>query len=60
MSKAIHTIQSSDKNESDAWTYYEDGLNTEYYANGQKKWERTYKDDILISEKLWDVYGNII
>ena len=31
-----------------------DGLYTEWYENGQKKWEMTFKDGEMISKKLWN------
>ena len=34
------------------------GLWTEWYTNGQKKEEGTYKDGELISEQCWDEGGN--
>ena len=41
---------------------YEDGLKDglwiEWYSNGQKIWEKTYKDGKLIKETGWDKYGN--
>ncbi len=31
----------------------------EYWDNGQKKWEGTYKDGNLISSKLWNEDGRV-
>ena len=35
-----------------------DGLQTEWYENGQKKRENTYKNDVLVDSKCWDENGN--
>ena len=35
-----------------------DGKGTTWYENGQKAWERTYKDGELIEETYWDEDGN--
>ena len=35
-----------------------DGLCTEWYVNGQKKWEMTFKDGEMISKKCWEEDGN--
>ena len=35
-----------------------DGLITEYYENGQKKEEATFKDGELIESTSWDGDGN--
>jgi len=37
-----------------------DGLHTEWWDNGQKKSEVTYKDGELISQECWDEDGNKI
>jgi len=34
------------------------GKSTVWYDNGQKKYERTYKDGAGISAKCWDEDGN--
>ena len=36
----------------------QNGIQTEYWENGQKKWEGTYKDGKFISVKSWDKDGN--
>ena len=36
-----------------------DGLYTNWYENGQKKDELTYKDGKLISEKYWNEDGSV-
>ena len=37
----------------------EDGKHTEWYKNGQKRDELTYKDGELISEKYWNEDGSV-
>ena len=36
-----------------------DGLYTNWYENGQKSFEGTYKDGELISEKYWNEDGSV-
>ena len=36
-----------------------DGLYTNWYKNGQKRDELTYKDGELISEKYWNEDGSV-
>jgi len=36
-----------------------DGLYTNWYENGQKRDELTYKDGELISEKYWNEDGSV-
>ena len=36
-----------------------DGLHTEWYENGQKKYEGTIKDDELISKNEWNEDGSV-
>ena len=36
-----------------------DGLYTEWYENGQKKWEMTFKDGEMISGKKWNKDGSV-
>jgi antitoxin component YwqK of YwqJK toxin-antitoxin module len=36
-----------------------DGLHTEWYENGQKKVEETYKDGKEISFKMWNSDGSV-
>ncbi len=36
-----------------------DGLHIEWYENGQKKYERTFKDGELISSKIWNEDGSV-
>ena len=38
----------------------EDGLQTQWYENGQKKAEINYKDGKGISSKCWDEDGKVI
>ena len=38
----------------------EDGLYTEWYENGQKQCEGTYKDGELIEKIEWDEDGDLI
>ena len=37
-----------------------DGLYTNWYENGQKRFEGTYKDGELISKKEWNEDGSVI
>ena len=36
-----------------------DGLYTNWYENGQKRFEGTYEDGELISEKYWNEDGSV-
>ena len=36
-----------------------DGLHTEWYEDGQKMYEGTYKDGELISEEQWNEDGSV-
>ena len=36
-----------------------DGLYMEWYENGQKKWEMTFKDGEMISKKLCNEDGSV-
>jgi antitoxin component YwqK of YwqJK toxin-antitoxin module len=36
-----------------------DGLYTNWYENGQKRFEVTYEDGELISEKYWNEDGSV-
>ncbi len=36
-----------------------DGLQTDWYENGQKEYEETYKDGESISEKRWNKDGSV-
>ena len=38
----------------------QDGLQTEWYKNGQKMFEKNYKDGILISKKGWESDGSVM
>jgi antitoxin component YwqK of YwqJK toxin-antitoxin module len=33
------------------------GVQTGWHENGQKKWEETYKEGELVSEKYWNSKG---
>jgi len=37
----------------------EDGLSTFWYKNGQKRFETTYKDGKIISQKSWNKDGSV-
>jgi antitoxin component YwqK of YwqJK toxin-antitoxin module len=37
----------------------QDGLNTMWYPNGQKKWEILYINDIINKSTFWNEEGNI-
>ncbi len=41
-------------------TYKKDGKYTEWYENGQKRSEETWKDGKFIEVTLWDEDGNVI